>query len=85
MVRKSRKKDGMANVIEGVPKPGVPTILIDDLANSGDSLFKALEILAEAGIRVVGVFCMAQFANPDFLRNYSARPDAPDFSYLLDL
>lgn len=34
VVRKSRKKDGLANIVEGILRPDVPTVLVDDLTNS---------------------------------------------------
>ena len=84
IVRKSRKKDGLANIIEGVPLEGVPAILVDDLVNSGDSLLRALEILRAADIRVARIFCVLSFSNPDFLKKFAQFGEGIELSYLLD-
>lgn len=75
VIRKSRKKDGLCNIVEGVAN-GLPTVLVDDIVNSGESLVKALLIARNEGIAVAECFCLCHFLNPDFAERLGHSPFA---------
>lgn len=64
VIRKSRKKYGLQNKIEGCLEKGRPTIVVDDLVNSGGSLEKCFLALSEQGIYPQDIFCVVNFVNP---------------------
>ena len=49
-VRKDRKLYGLRNWLEGVPAPGVPVMLVDDLCNSRRSLRHSYDRCTESGL-----------------------------------
>ena len=55
-VRKSIKRHGLNNKIEGNPKQ--PVMVIDDVITSGDSVLKAINTVKEAGIEYIGTSCI---------------------------
>ncbi len=72
-IRKSRKKTGLLNMIEG-EVDGTPIILVDDMINSGGSFVRQIEVLEEAkrkgdiSCSVKEVFSILRFRD---LENYS--------------
>jgi len=53
LVRKESKKHGQRQMIEGRDlKPGERVVLIDDVATSGSSLVKAIDILRDEGVEI---------------------------------
>jgi orotate phosphoribosyltransferase len=56
-VRKARKEHGTTKLIEGDKSlsPGLPVVLLEDVITTGGSSLRAVESLAEAGARVVGI------------------------------
>lgn len=65
-IRKSRKKDGLMQVIEGTIQEGRSIILVDDLMNSGLSLVRQVEILESLGHTVQAVWTLLRFREPEF-------------------
>lgn len=54
MIRKAEKQHGtQAKVAGPPPAPGEAVLLVEDVATTGASVLRALEILAETGVRVV--------------------------------
>jgi len=54
LIRKSPKKHGRQKLIEGQElKPGMKVVIVDDVATSGGSLIKSIEVLRKAKIKVV--------------------------------
>ena len=54
LIRKSPKKHGRQKLIEGqVLLPGERVVIVDDVATSGSSLIKAIEVLKKERIKVV--------------------------------
>ena len=54
LIRKSSKKHGRQKLIEGqVLTSGERAVIVDDVATSGSSLIKAIEVLKKEGIKVV--------------------------------
>lgn len=63
MVRKSRKKTGMGRALEGPFRP-VPTIMIDDIINSGGSLMRAAAKVEAEGGTIQAAFALCDFLAP---------------------
>ena len=54
LIRKSPKKHGRQRLIEGqVLASGERAVIVDDVATSGSSLIKAIEVLKKEGVKVV--------------------------------
>jgi uridine monophosphate synthetase len=52
--RKESKDYGTGAAIEGVFRPGMKVLLIDDVATRGDAKFEAIERLESVGLNVIG-------------------------------
>lgn len=73
-VRKSRKKSGFFNMIEGVVTDD-PIILVDDIINSGRSFsrqFEALEVLNKANA-VQDIFTLLRFRDVSYYKEFTER------------
>lgn len=59
-VRKARKDHGSAKRIEGdlALQPGMGVALLEDVITTGGSSLQAVEVLREAGVRVVGIVAL---------------------------
>lgn len=55
VVRKAAKDHGMARRIEGPSVEGRPVLAVEDTSTTGGSVLQAVDVLVEAGARVVGV------------------------------
>jgi orotate phosphoribosyltransferase len=54
MIRKAEKQHGTAAKVAGpAPKPAERVLLVEDVATTGGSVLRALELLAPTGVRVV--------------------------------
>ena len=58
LVRKSEKTHGTGRRVEGFLKQGAHVVIVDDVCTTGGSTITALEAAREAGMNVVGVFCL---------------------------
>jgi len=58
LVRKAEKTHGTGRRIEGFLHTGAPVVIVDDVCTTGASTITALEAAREAGMNVVGVFCI---------------------------
>lgn len=76
-IRKSRKRQGLMQMIEGTLTKD-PVILVDDLINSGGTFNKQIAILAQVGVSVSDIFVMLRF------RNMSAYSFAEEKGVMLD-
>lgn len=74
VIRKSRKKDGLCNIVEGTVRRDVPTVIVDDIVNSGTSLLKALTVAKGEGIPIAEAFCLCHFENPSFAKKLADSP-----------
>lgn len=63
-IRKSRKHDGLQKVIEGKLN-NEKIILIDDLINSGQTLYRQIEVLESLGRKVDAAVALLSFRNLD--------------------
>lgn len=71
-IRKSRKKSGLANLIEGELNDR-PIVLVDDILNAGKTVLKELRILEEMGGKVVAVFVCVRYRDLSFYRELTNR------------
>ena len=60
IVRKEAKKHGAGRAIEGLAnvEKGAPVILLEDVVSTGGSVLKACEHVKDAGLSVLGIFCI---------------------------
>jgi orotate phosphoribosyltransferase len=58
LVRKAEKTHGTGRRIEGFLEPGAEVVIVDDVCTTGGSTITALEAARDAGMKVVGVFCL---------------------------
>lgn len=72
-IRKSRKKDGLMQMIEGSLQHGTDIVLVDDIVNSGKSLIRQVEILEGLGFRVAAVWTIMRFRDLDFYEYFKKR------------
>ena len=72
-IRKTRKKDGLMQAIEGVLKPDRPVILVDDLMNSGKSLIRQVEIAEKAGLTIAAIWVLVRFRDLDAYSYFTER------------
>ena len=63
-VREEQKDHGLNTKIEGIVKPGIKAVQIEDLITSGASSLKPIQTLKEAGVDVLGV---ASIVNNNFV------------------
>lgn len=63
-IRKSRKRQGLMKTIEG-SLTDENVILVDDLINSGQTIDKQVDVLAELGKKVSDVFVILAFRAPE--------------------
>ncbi len=61
-IRKSRKKDGLLNMIEGEVKD-IPVILVDDLINSGGSFIRQVEVIEQykKELKILSIFTILKY------------------------
>ena len=58
LVRKAEKTHGTGRRVEGFVQPGAEVVIVDDVCTTGGSTIAAIEATREAGMNVVGVFCL---------------------------
>jgi orotate phosphoribosyltransferase len=58
LVRKAEKTHGTGRRIEGFLQPDAEVVIVDDVCTTGGSTIVALEAARDAGMKVVGVFCL---------------------------
>jgi len=63
IIRKEPKYNGLQKLIEGDFKPGEKVVLVDDLINSGGTIFSAIKTTEENGCKVEGVLTIINFGN----------------------
>ena len=57
-IRKEPKKHGTQKLIENVPEPGTPVVIVDDVVTKGGSVVQAVDAAEGAGCRVVAVIVL---------------------------
>lgn len=58
LVRKEAKGHGTGQRIEGMPAPGTPVVLVEDVVTTGGSALIAFEACQDAGLPVLGVVAL---------------------------
>jgi orotate phosphoribosyltransferase len=58
IVRKAKKEYGTARLIEGKINQGDTVVLVEDVVTTGHQAIKAVQILKEAGAKVIKVICV---------------------------
>jgi orotate phosphoribosyltransferase len=58
LVRKAEKAHGTGRRVEGFLRPGASVVIVDDVCTTGGSTITAIEATRDAGMKVVGVFCL---------------------------
>jgi orotate phosphoribosyltransferase len=58
LVRKAEKTHGTGRRVEGFLKVGAKVVIVDDVCTTGGSTITAIEAAREAGMDVIGVFCL---------------------------
>ena len=69
-VRSSQKSHGTGNLIEGDPSQGKSLVIIEDLVSTGGSSLKAVEVLREAGLKVIGMLAVFTYGFPIATENF---------------
>ncbi len=69
-IRKSRKKSGLFNMIEGTVTD-TPVIIVDDLVNTGSSVIRQIEILKELKKDIGGIFSILRFRDYGYYERFA--------------
>lgn len=70
-VRGGAKKHGRNNQIEGVVKPGMKVVVVEDLLSTGGSSIECVEALRAAGCEVIGLVAIFTYGLPAALENFA--------------
>ncbi|TNE81043.1 MAG: orotate phosphoribosyltransferase [Bacteroidetes bacterium] len=71
-VRPEPKSHGRQNQLEGDLKPGTKVVVLEDLISTGKSSLKAVEVLREMGLEVIGLAAIFTYAFPIAEENFKA-------------
>lgn len=82
-IRKSRKKHGLLNMIEG-EIDDTKIILVDDIINSGKSFMRQVEVLESLGKKVDTIFTILQFRDESFYSYFLEKGIAVESLFTLD-
>lgn len=69
-VRGGAKKHGRNNQIEGVVKPGMKVVVVEDLLSTGGSSIECVEALRAAGCEVIGLVAIFTYGLPAAIENF---------------
>ncbi|MBV9669924.1 MAG: orotate phosphoribosyltransferase, partial [Acidobacteriales bacterium] len=72
LVRKAEKQHGMQRRLEGFLKPGASVVVVDDVCTTGGSTIQAIEAVADAEMKVLGVICLVE-RQAEGIRNIEER------------
>jgi orotate phosphoribosyltransferase len=70
-VRSAPKNHGLANLIEGVVKPGQKVVVVEDLISTGGSSLQAVEALRNAGAEVLGMVAIFTYGFQTAVDNFA--------------
>ena len=71
-VRGGAKSHGRNNRIEGIVKPGMKVVVVEDLISTGGSSLECVEALREAGCEVIGMIAIFTYGLPKATTNFEA-------------
>jgi outer membrane protein assembly factor BamB/adenine/guanine phosphoribosyltransferase-like PRPP-binding protein len=83
-VRKSRKKTGLLQMIEGKVLEGRKIVLVDDTMNSGDSFWRQIVALEEMGHRVDIVWSIIRYRDMPYYKRFHDRGIKVESLFTLD-
>lgn len=69
-VRGGAKSHGRNNRIEGVVKPGMKVVVVEDLISTGGSSLECVDALREAGCEVIGMVAIFTYGLPKSVENF---------------
>lgn len=72
-VRGGAKSHGRNNRIEGVVKPGMKVVVVEDLISTGGSSLECVEALKEAGCEVLGLVAIFTYGLAKAAANFAAQ------------
>ncbi len=70
-VRGGAKSHGRNNRIEGVVKPGMKVVVVEDLISTGGSSLECVDALKEAGCEVIGMVAIFTYGLPKATENFA--------------
>ncbi|MBU8892055.1 MAG: orotate phosphoribosyltransferase [Bacteroidales bacterium] len=70
-VRPKPKEHGLGNMIEGEIEAGKRVVVIEDLISTGKSSLKAVEILRNAGVEVMGMLAIFTYGFQEAEQNFA--------------
>ena len=71
-VRGGAKSHGRNNRIEGLVKPGMKVVVVEDLISTGGSSLECVDALKEAGCEVIGMVAIFTYGLPKATENFAA-------------
>lgn len=72
-VRGGAKSHGRNNRIEGLVKPGMKVVVVEDLISTGGSSLECVDALREAGCEVIGMVAIFTYGLPKATMNFEAK------------
>ena len=72
-VRGGAKSHGRNNQIEGLVKPGMKVVVVEDLISTGGSSLECVDALREAGCEVLGMVAIFTYLLPKATVNFAAK------------
>ena len=72
-VRGGAKSHGRNNRIEGLVKPGMKVVVVEDLISTGGSSLECVDALREAGCEVLGMVAIFTYGLEDSAKNFAAK------------
>lgn len=89
-VRKSRKKNDLGNIVEGVIPKDSKVIVVDDILNKGSSYRKIEKVLQSQNDKICAYFSILRYRDKDFYKDEINVPlislyELNDFKYSLGL
>ena len=72
-VRGGAKSHGRNNRIEGLVKPGMKVVVVEDLISTGGSSLECVDALVEAGCEVLGMVAIFTYGLPQAVENFEEK------------
>ncbi|WP_028044046.1 orotate phosphoribosyltransferase [Candidatus Stoquefichus massiliensis] len=72
-VRGGAKSHGRNNRIEGLVKPGMKVVVVEDLISTGGSSLECVDALREAGCEVLGMVAIFTYGLPKATENFEVK------------
>lgn len=72
-VRGGAKSHGRNNRIEGLVKPGMKVVVVEDLISTGGSSLECVDALREAGCEVLGMVAIFTYGLPKATENFGVK------------